>query len=169
MCGNAGLGALSVSHNTPEASPAVQRRLRLGPGAGYEARTSTFALGVSYDYRSVSVGDISILEDVFTTIQGPPWPPGTWNSPRVNNMQMRVLLVALVALQSRRPRSRSSPGHGRRRLPHAGQTDAGIDFRSSAGRTLNIRDSVAYTGALPSPEGPPVRASSALHQPTLVH
>jgi opacity protein-like surface antigen len=70
--GNAGMGTMNLSYNSPAAMVTKSAGgFAWGFGAGYEARiTPTFALGLSYDYRQVSMGEVSILEDVATTVQG---------------------------------------------------------------------------------------------------
>lgn len=70
--GNAGVGTMNLSYNSPAAMVTQSAGgFAWGFGAGYEARiTPTFALGLSYDYRQVSLGEVSILDDVATTVQG---------------------------------------------------------------------------------------------------
>jgi len=68
----AGLGALNLTYVAPQGTVTqTNGGLAWGVGAGYEYRvTPTLAVGLSYDYRHVSVGEISYLDDVATSIHG---------------------------------------------------------------------------------------------------
>lgn len=69
--GGLGMGALNLSATTVVATVSqTNGGFAWGVGAGYEFRVSpTLAVGVAYDYRDVSVGEVSYFDDVSTAIQ----------------------------------------------------------------------------------------------------
>ncbi len=69
--GGIGAGALNLDYTGPQAVISQSNGgFAWGVGLGYEFRVSpTLALGVAYDYRDVSVGEVSYFDDVATAIQ----------------------------------------------------------------------------------------------------
>ncbi len=69
--GGIGMGALNLSTTTVAATVSqTNGGFAWGVGAGYEFRVSpTLAVGVAYDYRDVSVGEVSYFDDVSTAVQ----------------------------------------------------------------------------------------------------
>lgn len=67
----AGLGSLKIDYVSPAAIISRSNSgLTWNLGLGYEMRVSpTLALGLGYDYRKVSVGEVLTLDDVETTVQ----------------------------------------------------------------------------------------------------
>jgi opacity protein-like surface antigen len=69
--GGVGMGALNLSATTVAATVSqTNGGFAWGVGAGYEFRVSpTLALGLAYDYRDVSVGEVGYFDNVSTAIQ----------------------------------------------------------------------------------------------------
>jgi hypothetical protein len=69
--GGAGAGALKLTTaGAPTGDSQSGAGFAWGAGAGYEVRVKpTVALGLTYDYRDVTVGELSSFDDVATAIQ----------------------------------------------------------------------------------------------------